>query len=236
MAEVLRRTAENPAMAAQVPFLAGRLQKNAAALIELLSAVLDNAHLESGRLEYRESVFSLDELLTSICSELNPLARAKGLQLLASCAARPLCARTDRVKLYRVVSNLIANAIKFSESGGVTVTAHAADNVGVVIEVQDTGIGIESQELKRIFNEFAQLRDPLAGRNSGWGLGLSICRRLVDLMGGTMTVDSMPGRGSTFRVHLPAGCASNDVDPGPSSASLRRRAPRESLIPAPSNG
>jgi signal transduction histidine kinase len=206
MAEVIRRTAENPALAKQVPDLAQRLQANALSLVDLLSAVLDTAHFESGQVEYQESTFPLNAMLASHCRDLLPAAQAKALRLHVALPERAIWLRTDRVKLQRVISNLVNNAIKFTDKGSVTVTAAlSADRVALIC-VQDTGIGIASQQLDGIFNEFAQVRNAKSDTNGGWGLGLSICRRLVKLMGGRITVESELNRGSVFTVRLPPEC------------------------------
>jgi signal transduction histidine kinase len=203
LAEVIRLSAENPALAEQIPSLTRRLQTNALALVELVSAVLDNATFESGRVEYHESLFSLNELIASNCRELLPVAQTKGLRLEAELPQQPLWVRTDRVKLHRVISNLISNAIKFTETGGVTVSAAFGCDRAVMIRVRDTGVGIAPQQLENIFKEFAQVPSPDRDRKSGWGLGLAICRRLVNLMGGRITVESELNKGSTFTVQLP---------------------------------
>ncbi len=206
MAEVIRRTAENPALVAQVPQLAQRLQANALSLADLLTAMLDSAHLESGHVKYHESTFSLNAMLASICNDLDPAAQAKTLRLNVDLPKRTICLRTDRIKLQRVISNLVSNAINFTEHGGVTVTAALMPDRVVTICVQDTGIGIAPQQLERIFSEFAQVRNADGGGNSGWGLGLAICRRLVKLIGGRITVDSAVNQGSAFKVRLPPEC------------------------------
>ena len=104
-----------------------------------------------------------------------------------------------------MLRNLVANAIKFTDAGGVTLRSALAPDRAVRISVSDTGVGIGPDDLERIFGEFAQLRSPGEDKR-GWGLGLAICRRLVGLMGGRISVASTLNRGSTFTVHLPAGC------------------------------
>jgi signal transduction histidine kinase len=131
------------------------------------------------------------------------MAVAKGLQLhLASCSPA-LSVRADKAKLARVVRNLMSNAIKFTEAGSVTVSSALADRHTVAIAVSDTGIGIAPENLERIFEEFAQLRSSSEDERRGWGLGLAICKRLVGMMGGTISAESVLNRGSTFTVHLP---------------------------------
>jgi signal transduction histidine kinase len=206
MAEVIRRTAEDPGTAKQVPQLTARLQANTQYLLALLSALLDSARFESGQMEYEESVFSLNALLVSTCGDFLPAAQTKQLRLTLTVPEEALWIRSDRIKLHRVISNLLANAVKFTEAGGITVAAQCAGEHGVRVLVRDTGIGMDSRELARIFEDFAQLTPKDQAASGGWGLGLAICRRLVSLLGGSISVESEPNRGSLFSVHLPARC------------------------------
>jgi PAS domain S-box-containing protein len=206
MAEVIRRSVDNPALVPQIPQMAQRLQANALALADLVTDVLDVARFDFGKVELQETEFSLGDLLTEECRHLLPLAQDKNLELLVEPPERPVWMRSDRVKLARVVGNLVSNAIKFTEAGHVRVSAALGPNREVVIRVADTGVGIAAEHLGHIFDEFAQLRNPERNRDKGSGLGLAICRRLVDVMGGTITVDSGLGRGSVFTVRLPSSC------------------------------
>jgi signal transduction histidine kinase len=206
MADVIRRASDNPALAANVPGLAQRLQANALALGDLVSDLLDISSLDSGRVELHESEFSLNELLDEECRGLLPLAQAKNLALVAEPVVPPVWLRADRVKLARVLNNLVNNAIKFTAAGRVTLTAGLTPERAVLVRVQDTGAGIAAESLERIFDEFAQLHDPGHEQTKGWGLGLAICRRLVELMGGAITVESQLNRGSVFSVRLPPSC------------------------------
>jgi signal transduction histidine kinase len=210
MAEVIRRNAEDPELVSRIPPLARQLQANAAGLVELVSAMLDATRFEAGHLEYKENVFSLDDLLASHCRDLLPIAEVKGLTLKAELPDPGIRVRTDRVKLGRVMSNLLTNAIKFTEQGGVTVSAGVADDGCIVIRVHDTGIGIAAPQLDRIFGEFTQAAHNESDARGGWGLGLAISRRLLELMGGTIGVESELNRGTTFTATLPARCV---VDP-----------------------
>src|SRR5439155_6668350 len=112
--------------------------------------------------------------------------------------------RTDRIKLSRIIGNLVGNAIKFTERGKIRLEALSHDGQGVEIRISDTGVGIAPEFLRHIFDEFFQLRNPERDRTKGTGLGLSICKRLVDAMGGRIDVFSQPGVGSTFTVTLPS--------------------------------
>jgi len=206
IAEVISRTAANPDLTAQVPALAHRLQANALSLSDLVSEILDITRFDSGRISLQESTFSLNDLLADECLRLNSLAQAKNLGLEVESPPLPIGLRTDRVKLARVLGNLLTNAIKFTKSGGVTVSCTLAPVRGVLIHVRDTGVGIAPEHLAEVFNEFAQLGNAACDRGKGWGLGLAICRRLVAALGGQVTVESELNHGSTFTISLPPSC------------------------------
>jgi signal transduction histidine kinase len=206
MAEVIRRTAEDPALATQVPQMARRLQSNAQSLVALVSEVLDIAHLNSGLLQRRETTFSLNDFIDAKYRDHAPLAEAKSLQLISEAPERTVRVRADRVKLDRIVTNLVTNAIKFTSKGSVTISAVIAAEGPVAIRVRDTGIGIADHELGRIFDEFAQFNVPLGKLNGGWGLGLAISRRLANFIGATISVESELGSGTVFTVLLPSEC------------------------------
>jgi len=206
MAEVIRRSAEDPALVPQVPQMAKRLQANAQSLVALVSEVLDVAHLDSGLLQLRESTFSLNEFVDAKCRDFAALAEAKSLYLRSETPERIVCVRTDRMKLDRILGNLVVNAIKFTASGGVTVSGALTDDGAAVIRVLETGVGMQASELERIFDEFAQLDLPVGEPGRGWGLGLTICRRLANFIGASIGVESKPGQGSMFAVRLPPEC------------------------------
>ena len=206
MAEVIRRTAEDPALATRIPQMAKRLQSNAQSLVALVSEVLDIAHLDSGLLQRRESTFSLNEFIDAKCRDLAQLAEAKSLHLESEVPDRIVRVRTDRIKLDRIITNLLTNAIKFTAKGSVTFSAAISLDGAIAIRVRDTGIGIADHELGRIFDEFAQFNVPLGKLNGGWGLGLAISRRLANFIGATISVESELGRGTVFAVLLPSEC------------------------------
>ncbi|HJT77689.1 MAG TPA: HAMP domain-containing sensor histidine kinase, partial [Gemmataceae bacterium] len=202
MADVLCQAADNPPLAARVPDLAHRLHANARALAELVGEVLDVARFDAAPVELRLSEFSLNDLLAEEAARALPSAEAKGLWLKVEAPAEALRLRSDRVKLVRVVGNLLSNAVKFTAAGGVTLTAAPGPEGGVLVRVSDTGVGIPPGQVERVFDEFVQLSNPERDRGKGCGLGLAICRQLVRALGGSITVESQPGQGSTFTVHL----------------------------------
>jgi signal transduction histidine kinase len=206
MSEILCSAADHPELTVQMPDIAHRLQANTLALADLVGDVLDVAHFDSARSELRVSEFSLNDLLDQECARALPLAQIKDLRLKVEAPADPLWLRTDRIKLGRIVGNLLGNAIKYTDEGGVTVSAALAPDRAALIRVCDTGVGIAAEELEHIFDEFLQLRNPELDRGKGYGLGLAICRRLVEAVGGSIAVESEPGHGSVFTVRLPPSC------------------------------
>jgi signal transduction histidine kinase len=218
MAKVIRRTAEDPALVTQVPQMARRLQSNARSLVALVSEVLDIAHLDSGLLQRRDSTFSLNEFIDAVRRDLAPLAGAKSPHLDAEMPERIIRVRTDRIKLDRIVTNLLTNAIKFTTKGSVTIGADTVDGAAL-IRIRDTGIGIAEAELERIFGEFAQLDIAVGERDRGRGLGLAICRRLANFIGASIAVESKVGVGTAFTVRLPPECVLDIATAAPSGAS-----------------
>jgi signal transduction histidine kinase len=204
LAGAMRRTGEDPALASRVPQMVQQLQGNAAAMVSMISDLLDLARFDSGHADLKEESFALDELVGAKCRELGPLAQTKSLSLVAHTPDSPLWVRSDRGKVQRVLSNLIGNAIKFTALGKVTVSV-GVDGLGsAFVSVTDTGRGIEPSALQRIFDEYVQTGNGDGER--GWGLGLAISRRLADALGATIEVNSELGKGSTFTLTLPPRC------------------------------
>jgi signal transduction histidine kinase/response regulator RpfG family c-di-GMP phosphodiesterase len=224
MAELIHRYAADPATPTQIAELAEDLQRNTLSLIELIGDVLDLARFDTGKSDLVETEFPLADLIEQETRQHQPLAREKGLDLEVTPISRTLWLRTDRVKLGRVLGNLIGNAIKFTERGKVTIsTAVEAQPEGrVCITIRDTGVGVPPEQLPGIFDEFRQLHNPARNRNQGAGLGLSICKRLVDLLGGEIEVESTPGQGSRFTVCLPATALALRLEPALRPADVER--------------
>jgi len=204
MADLISSTAQDPASRDRLPALAQGLQRDVLSLGEMVNDVLDIAYFDSGRVELRESDFSLDELIAEECTALQPLAAQKSLALAIEAPASAVRLRADRIKLARVLRNLVNNALQFTQRGGVTIATSLSPERELLIRVSDTGPGIAREHLAGIFGEFTQLDLRASGERRGWGLGLAICRRLTRLMGGDVSVESEPGRGSSFIVRLPA--------------------------------
>ena len=170
-------------------------------LLDLINETLDLNRLEAGRLEIERSHVDLTDLLRVLEGETRDLRDKPGVSYTweASSSLRPY---TDPAKLKTLLRNLVSNAIKFTERGSVTVTAQPCKG-GVEVSVSDTGIGIPADLRDIIFEPFRQVDSSMTRRYGGVGLGLYIARRLIDLLDGTITLESEVGRGSTFRVWLP---------------------------------
>jgi PAS domain S-box-containing protein len=176
-----------------------RADLNARALAELIGATLDMSRLESGQLPLDLREFQVAELLRELEAETRDLRRQPGVRLEFDAVPALPALFSDPAKIKVVLKNLVGNAVKFTESGTIAVGALAADG-GVELRVCDTGAGIAPELLPVIFEPFRQAG---GGTEGGVGLGLYIVRRLLAELGGTVDVDSAPGRGSTFRVWLP---------------------------------
>ena len=172
------------------------------ALEELFNELLDMSRLDSGKITPNTSHFSIRQLLDKLRLEFEAEAAMKGLTLRVRSTGRFLF--SDPILVERILRNLISNAIRYTRSGGVLV---ACRNRGgrLWLEVWDTGAGIPEEERERIFDEFVQLENPERDRRKGLGLGLSIVRRLCNLLGHELALRSRPGKGTVFRFQVPAG-------------------------------
>ena len=202
LAELIERSASNPQRAADVPKLAQSLWSNARLLVDLVSDVLDLTRLDAGHAELQISDFALSDLIRSEAEQAATLAASKHLPVVADLPPEEILLSTDRTKLSRIISNLLANAVKFTEAGEIRVSCARAKK-GAHIRIVDTGCGIPAEALKQVFDEFFQLRNPERDREKGTGLGLAICRRMAAALGATISVDSVVGVGSTFTIFIP---------------------------------
>jgi len=176
-------------------------------LLRILNDILDLSKLEAGRMTFEDMAFSPTILTHGIVSILGPRARAKGLIITVSCDhGLPAALLGDAGRIRQVLMNLVGNAIKFTERGSVTLECRRrADNDGRVHVqwlIRDTGVGITPDQLGLLFDEFVQADATITRRFGGTGMGLAICKRLIEQMDGSITVESTPGEGSEFRVDL----------------------------------
>ena len=183
------------------------LRESARALELVINDVLDYSRIESADLRMDSAPLSPRQLLEQVVEMRRPAARARGLALSLSIdASVPSWLLGDAARLAQIVDNLLGNAIKFTEQGGIAVGLSSQPQAEGVQElhlsVEDSGVGIAPAQQQRIFEAFSQAADPATRRHGGTGLGLAICARLARLMGGSIAVDSEPGRGSIFHVRL----------------------------------
>lgn len=181
----------------------GMVRGSARHLLELINDVLDLSKIEAGQLEVRREPFHLREALERAAATVRPLAEKKGLELVTRIAADLGEVIGDRRRVEQVALNLLNNAVKFTETGRVTLEAARRGDGTVRVCVADTGIGIKPADLASLFVPFRQVDSGLSRQHDGTGLGLAICRRLVTLMGGEIDATSEWGRGSEFVVLLP---------------------------------
>jgi signal transduction histidine kinase/HAMP domain-containing protein len=218
LAEQLQDNPDNTMTDTQVEY-ASVILASGKDLLSLLNSVLDLAKAESGTVVVEMAEVSIAELRTGLLREFEPVAQGKGVGYLLDVAPDvPVSIVTDSQRLRQIIKNLLANAFKFTEQGQVhlhirlaadgwspeTESLVAAPSV-MAISVSDTGIGVADDEQQRIFEAFAQGDGTTARNYGGTGLGLSISRELVALLGGEITVASVPGQGSMFTIYLPLG-------------------------------
>jgi PAS domain S-box-containing protein len=173
-------------------------------LLTLINDILDMAKIEAGRVQLENLPFDLGGMVRDVTDMMQIRAREKGLQLLLDqSSAFPRFIKGDEARLRQVLINLIGNAVKFTAQGGISVRLNTKENSvsHLLIEIEDTGKGISPEDQQRIFEPFIQVGDDHV--NQGSGLGLSITRQFIQLMGGTLSVKSTLGMGSVFQVDLP---------------------------------
>jgi signal transduction histidine kinase len=181
-----------------------RIDRSARELHDLITAVLDLSRLEAGRLPLGLCETQVGAVLQQVQAETRRLQEQTPLKFVWEIEEALPVLYTDPGKLKIVLKNLLGNAVKFTPSGSITVAVWRAEE-GVEFCVTDTGIGIPQEALGVIFEPFRQLEHPATRQNGGTGLGLHIVKRLLEVLGGTITVESEVGQGSIFRVWLPQG-------------------------------
>ncbi|MER8849795.1 sensor histidine kinase [Mesorhizobium australicum] len=179
-----------------------RVQANGRHLLGLINDVLDLSKIEAGQLSLSLEDYSVGQLVRSTIAAIEPLARAKGLTLATTIPENLPIGRGDERRLTQVLLNLAGNAVKFTETGAIDIHAGVA-NGHFEITVRDTGPGIASTDHALIFEEFQQVDSSSTKQKGGTGLGLAISKRIVEMHGGTIDVESVIGSGSTFRLKIP---------------------------------
>ncbi len=199
------------------------IRHSATSLLAILNDILDLSKIEAGRLEIEERPFSPRALMNSIATLWDNSFRKKGLSFRIDMADDfPEAAIGDEFRLRQILSNLLSNALKFTESGTVTLRARSSlekDRLHLTFEVQDSGIGIAPQQRDHLFKPFTQVDQSISRRYGGTGLGLAICKELAEKMGGTITLDPHVHAGALFRFHV--SC---------STLPLQHRRPQDAVL------
>jgi signal transduction histidine kinase len=199
--EVLQDQIPGPLNAEQVEYL-GDVHNAGQLLLRLINDVLDLAKVEAGRLELFYETFPVAQTVREAVTALRGAAEKKGLAIQLNLPPDLGLITADQIRLKQILFNLLSNAVKFTDRGGVNVSA-AIEDGQLHLAIADTGIGIRTEDMQRIFVEFSQVDDSHARRHEGTGLGLALSRQLVEAHGGRIWLESRFGEGSVFHVLLP---------------------------------
>ena len=208
------------------------IKRNGEYLLELINDILDLSKIEANKLHVEHLTFSPSEIVNDVRDLMRMRAEAKGITFeLDYRGSIPESITSDPTRLRQILINLVGNAIKFTEMGGVMLSVRQAlhqEAPAVQFEVIDSGIGMSEPQLQRVFQPFTQADSSTTRKYGGTGLGLTVCKRLADLMGATIGVESELGGGSTFRLTLPVGDAAvaEPTDPAGRTAIMRPREER----------
>ncbi|GAC1431772.1 MAG: hypothetical protein NVS4B1_30460 [Ktedonobacteraceae bacterium] len=182
----------------------GIAKNNADRLVALINDLLDVSRIESGKVELQRTVVDLVRLIQNAASSLRPQIDAKGQHLELDLSRTPHAVLADADRVTQILTNLLSNAYKYTPPGGtISVIAHGEENDRVRVEVKDTGIGLSSEEMGKLFTKFFRAKNRTTQAVGGTGLGLTITRSLVEMHGGEITVASVVGQGTTFSFTLP---------------------------------
>jgi signal transduction histidine kinase len=187
------------------------IQSAAAELTDMVNDLLDLAKVEAGRITISPAWFEMVDLFSALRGMFKPIVNTETVSLIFEEPVGMPRVYTDDKKLSQILRNFISNALKFTPRGEVKVSAHPCENEMVMFSVADTGIGIAEEHHAAIFEDFVQVDSPIQKRLRGTGLGLSLSKKLATLLGGTVTVESELGAGSTFSIIIPAHFQGSDT-------------------------
>jgi signal transduction histidine kinase len=175
-------------------------------LLALINDILDLSKIEAGRMELALSSFALAPLITDVIKTIEPLATKNSNKVAVQCDSGIGTMQADQMRLRQALLNLMSNANKFTDRGTISIEARQGQENGrdwITLAVADTGIGMTAEQMGKLFQEFSQASSATASKYGGTGLGLVISKRFCQMMGGDITVESEPGRGSTFTIRVP---------------------------------
>jgi PAS domain S-box-containing protein len=199
--EVLTEQLEGPLNEKQQRFI-GHILQDARHLLELINEILDISKIESGRLELKREAFDFGRCIEEVMAGIRQHAAAKNITL-ENKNGFQAALYADRLRVKEILYNLLNNAVKFTSENGRVWVESALEGDSLHVSVCDTGIGIAEEEQSSIFDKFYQVQDPGRGGREGTGLGLPISKHLIELHGGTISVESRPGQGSRFKLTFP---------------------------------
>jgi signal transduction histidine kinase/CheY-like chemotaxis protein len=203
-----------------------RVLRAAHHLLELINDILDLSKIEAGRMDMHVEAFAIAPLVDDVISTISPVATKNGNEIIVRCPPDIGEMHADQTRIRQALLNLVSNANKFTEHGSVTVDVARVTGKGseeITMAVRDTGIGMSSEQIGRLFQEFVQADPSTTRKYGGTGLGLAISRRFCQMMGGEITVESQLGKGSTFTIRLPARIEA--VQPAPLMRRVRPERP-----------
>ncbi len=203
------------------------IRKAAEGLSSLVNDLLDLAKVEAGKATIRVANFNVRDVFDSLQGTIRPMVDPSVVRLVFEDPAGLPPLQTDDVKLTQVLRNFLSNAVKFTERGEIRAAARSEPGDMIVFLVKDTGIGITAEDLPRIFDEFGQIENPLQARSKGTGLGLPLARKLAELLGGSVSVQSKFGVGSTFSLAVPRVYRRQDAGPELVGPSVPKTVPQE---------
>ena len=180
----------------------GMVKHSANHLLDLINGILDISKIEAGKVDLSIETFSIAEVVDNIIDSILPLANDKGLELIHNIPeGLVICSDKQRVK--QIVMNLIANAIKFTDQGYIKIDVKSLNNTNLEIIVSDSGIGMKKEDIEKLFRPFQQIDMSSTKKHEGTGLGLYLCKKLLNLLHGNISVKSQFGKGSEFKIIIP---------------------------------
>lgn len=192
-----------------------RIKLNTLRILKISNNFIDLTGLQAGDIEYSPGNYDIVECVESVCNDINDYKKFKNITIIFDTVVEELVVSFDKVKLERVLLNLISNAIKFNHKDGTVIVSISLEEDFVNISVKDTGIGIKEEDLENIFNEFYNVEDRLVKSCEGLGIGLKLTKHLVEMHNGFISLKSSLGKGSEFIVRIPniiEECISNVLD------------------------
>jgi len=211
-----------------------KVLKNGKHLLQLINDILDISKLESGRMSLSVESEDVETVLSNCILIVEPLVQSKRLSLTQDIQPNLPALSTDIVKVRQIVVNLLSNAAKFTESGGISIKVTQQPGGMISFAVKDSGIGIAEKDYGKVFEEFQQVDTSSTRKYKGTGLGLPIARKLARMLGGDLVLESVVGKGSTFILTIPAKIPQNLLDAQAQPVQLKRPEPVQATRPIPS--